>query len=181
MGLISRSDFSTGDIPTASLWNTNFNDAYNVINGNLSDVNLASNAVTTAKIANDSVTQDKLGVMEYVMCFSYNAAIAASAENLRQWLCPYDATATKIELRTGHENSAFAIDLGKADINSSSIGSSFFTAGSANVTASASMLSVSALSNTIITAGSKIILTAKTFSANCGQPLMVNLFMNVGS
>lgn len=176
MALISRSAFSTGDIPTAALWNSNFDNAYNVINGNLDSNNLADNAVTTSKITNAAVTQAKLGTMEHVICFSYNSSFGGSAENLRQVMIPYDCTAISATFRTGHDNSAFVIDIGKANINSSSIGSSFCTA---SVTASGSLVTQTGLTNSVITAGTKVIITAKSYSANCGQPLLINLFVAV--
>ena len=176
MGLISRSDFNTGDIPTAATWNQNFNDAYNVINGNLDATNLADGAVTEGKLGAASVAKSKLGTMEYVACFSYPNTFSASGENLRSILIPYDCTATQVQFRTGHDNSAFVVDIGKADINSSAIGSSFCTA---NVTASGSTVTVTSLSNTFIAANTKILIAAKSYSTNCGQPLLINLFVDV--
>jgi hypothetical protein len=176
MGLISRSDFNTGDIPTASRWNTDFNTAYTLLNGNIDASNLADGAVTEGKLGAASVSKTKLGTMEYVISFAENKTFSASGENLQQMLIPYDCTATKIEFRTGHDNSAFVVDIGKADINSSSIGSSFCTA---SVTASGSVVTVTSLANTFISANTKIIITAKSFSDNCGKPLLINLFVDV--
>lgn len=176
MGLISRSAFVTGDKPTAILWNSNFDNAYNVINGNLDSNNLADGAVTSGKLGAASVDKTKLGTMEYVFSISYPFAFGASAENLQSILIPYDCSATKVEFRTGHSNSAFVVDIGKADINLSSIGSSFCTA---SVTASGSVVSVTSLTNTFIAANTKVLIAAKSFSNNCGNPLLINLFVDV--
>lgn len=171
MALISRSDFIEGQVPAASLWNSNFNTAYTEINGNLNAANLASAAVT----------KEKLNTMEYVASFTYTLPLSASAENLRQVFWPYTSTLTKIELIAGHQSTAFGVDIGLAVMNASSIGSSFFAAGSANVTASGSVLSITgaSLANTTITANSKILLSVKSISTNAGQPLLCNLFFDV--
>lgn len=60
MGLITRTSFSLGDIPSTSEWNTQFDTAYNEINGSLDSNNLANDAVSTDKIANNAVTSDKI-------------------------------------------------------------------------------------------------------------------------
>lgn len=176
MGLISRSAFLTGDKPSADLWNSNFDNAYNAINGNLDSTNLADSAVINSKLASASVTKDKLGTMEYVIPFSYPYSFVGSAENLQAFSIPYACTATKVTFQTGHSNSAFVVDIGKTDINLSSIGSSFCTA---NVTASGSVVTVTSLANTFIAANTKVIISAKTYSANCGVPLLINLFVDV--
>lgn len=171
MALISRSDFTEGQKPSTALWNSNFNEIYDEVNGNLDSNNLASAAVT----------KEKLGVMEYVLSFSYPTQLTATAEDIRQALFPYAGTLTQIDLIGGHQCSAFAIDVGLATMNSSSVGSSFFTAGSANVTASGSVLSITgaSLSNTTIAADSKIVVTVKTVSLNCGKPLLINMYIDV--
>ena len=60
MSIITRTTLSTGDIPTAAEWNTQFDTAYNVINGNLDSTNLAANAVTTSEITDSNVTTAKI-------------------------------------------------------------------------------------------------------------------------
>jgi hypothetical protein len=183
MGTISRTTtWSDGQILNAGDLNTELDTAYNEINGNLDSDNLANNAVNTAEITDNAVTKAKVGTMEYIVPFVYNPSIAASAENLRQFISPFaEATATKLIFGAGGDCSAFAIDIGMADMETSSIGSSFLVAGSANVTSSANFVTAdgAAIQNTVITANSKIILTAKTFSDGCGEPLWVNLYMDV--
>jgi hypothetical protein len=114
--------------------------------------------------------------MEYVISFSYPYGFGAAAENLQSILIPYNCSATKVEFRTGHSNSAFVVDIGKADINSSSIGSSFCTA---SVTASGSVVTQTSLTNTFIAANTKVLIAAKSYSLNCGVPLLINLFVDV--
>ena len=74
MGTISRDTMNTGDILTAAQWNTQFDTAYNEINGSLDANNLASDAVATAKIQNSAVSKGKLGDMPQVVAFTLDSA-----------------------------------------------------------------------------------------------------------
>lgn len=50
MGLISRTSFSLGDIPSTSEWNTQFDTAYNEINGNLDSDNILINSINDDRL-----------------------------------------------------------------------------------------------------------------------------------
>jgi hypothetical protein len=68
MALISRAakagsgtgDYAAGTTISSSEVNADINTAYNEINGNLNSANLATNAVTTAKITDSNVTEAKI-------------------------------------------------------------------------------------------------------------------------
>lgn len=60
MGVVSRTSFSTGDIPSASEWNAQFDTIYNEFNGSIDADNLADSAVTQAKLASDAVVDVKV-------------------------------------------------------------------------------------------------------------------------
>lgn len=60
MGLASLTSYTAGTVLTASALNNNENALLNQLNGNIEAVNLASLAVTTAKINTDAVTFDKI-------------------------------------------------------------------------------------------------------------------------
>jgi hypothetical protein len=59
-GTITHTDYTAGNVITAAGQNTNENAIVNEFNGNISAANLASNAVTTAKITDANVTLAKL-------------------------------------------------------------------------------------------------------------------------
>jgi hypothetical protein len=59
-GLITHTDYTSGNVITAAGQNTNENAVFNEFNGNISAANLATNAVTTAKITDANVTTAKL-------------------------------------------------------------------------------------------------------------------------
>lgn len=59
MGLISFTEVTDGNTANAADLNTPLNTIYDEVNGNLQAVNLADDAVTTAKLADSSVTADK--------------------------------------------------------------------------------------------------------------------------
>lgn len=61
MSLITRTTINTGDILTATQWNTQFDTAYTEVNGLLNSANLADGAVITAKIADANITGAKFG------------------------------------------------------------------------------------------------------------------------
>lgn len=182
MGLVTRSKtYVAGEVLKSADLNTSIDEIVNVVNGNIDSSNLASDSVGTLEIQNTAVTKGKLGTMEYVVAFTYPGGLTSSAENLRQIMFPYAGTLTKIEAISLAECTAFALDVGKAAINSSSIGSSFFTAGSASVTASGTVLSITgaSLANTTITANTKFILSAKSVTSNNAGKVLVNLFVDV--
>jgi len=56
MSIITRTSFSTGDIPTASQWNTQFDTIYNEFNGNISLSNLDTSFSNTIAFNNGAET-----------------------------------------------------------------------------------------------------------------------------
>ena len=65
MALVSFTSIQNGTSPEASQVNNPLTTIYNEFNGNITAANLASNAVTTPKLADASVTADKLGGWNY--------------------------------------------------------------------------------------------------------------------
>lgn len=66
MGLISYQQLEDGVTASANLWNERFGVITNEINGNLDGANLKNSSITTAKIADRSVTADKIKTELYV-------------------------------------------------------------------------------------------------------------------
>jgi hypothetical protein len=74
MSVVSPSQSNAGDTIEASDINNPINQIAAVINGNIDATNIADNAVTTNKIANNSVTGAKLNIVSA----SYTAVVAAT-------------------------------------------------------------------------------------------------------
>lgn len=103
MGTIARTSFSTGDIPTAAEWNTQFDTIYNEFNGSIEATNLASDAVTTIKILNDAVTIDKIST---TVCGIETGAGAPSSTPRAVGDRYIDTTAKRWYIATGTSSSA---------------------------------------------------------------------------
>lgn len=96
MSLISFSNISDGTTIDAADVNTPFNTIYNDYNGGITATNLASNAVTTAKIADDNVTDAKL---------IYGKVRSRQGGNASNWAVAgtttFDTSATDVFIQTG--------------------------------------------------------------------------------
>ena len=56
MALITRTSFSTGDVPSTAEWNTQFDTAYNLLNGSIDNANVkVSAAIDATKIGDGDV------------------------------------------------------------------------------------------------------------------------------
>lgn len=177
MATISRTSFNTGDIPTAAEWNTQFDTVYNEFNGSIDSANLAANAVGSTELLSGAVTKAKLGTMEYVVSFAYNATIAATAENVRQVMFPYAGTLTKIEAKSGTVPGPQNLTI---DVNNSGLtmlnASALSMTGTGMVSADgANIVNTSILANAIL---SLDIINYGTATGG-GEPLTVNCFIDV--
>ena len=177
MGIISRTSFSTGDIPTAAEWNTQFDSIYAEFNGSISAANLAANAVGDSELLSASVTKAKLGVMEYVVCFSYPYSVASTAQNLRQVMFPYAGTLTKIEALSGTTPSPQNIVI---DVNNGGVtmlnASALSMTGTGKVSADgANIVNTSILANSILS----LDIIGYGTATGGGENLTVNLFIDV--
>ena len=65
MGLISYSQLQDGTEAVANDLNNRFGTIYNEFNGNIDAANLKNSAVTREKIADTSITKDKLALRQY--------------------------------------------------------------------------------------------------------------------
>jgi hypothetical protein len=65
MGLLSYTQIEDGNEATANAFNIRFGDIIDVINGNIDQANIKNESITTAKLAPQSVTSDKLGFTKY--------------------------------------------------------------------------------------------------------------------
>lgn len=66
MGLISYSQLQDGTEAVANDLNNRFGAIYNEFNGNIDAANLKNSAVTREKIADNSITKDKLALRQYI-------------------------------------------------------------------------------------------------------------------
>jgi hypothetical protein len=177
MGTIARSTLNTGDIPTAAEWNTQFDTIYSEFNGNISDVNLASNAVTGPKIATGAVSADKLGLISIAIPFSYSASIGSTANSIRQIRIPYNGTLTKINAKSettpGPQNLTINVRAGA---------NTLLNASALSMTGTTLVEKTGAdLVNTTLAVDSILHLDIKTYgtATGGGVPLTVNVFMDV--
>ena len=177
MGTISRSAFTTGDIPTALEWNTQFTTIYNEFNGSIDAVNLASNAVTGVKITDGAVSADKLGLINTTVSFSYNLPIGATGDSVRQMMFPYAGTLTKVVAKSSTAPSPQNLTINITDddltmLNASAMsmtGTTVVTLDGANIV------------NTSIAANSLLELDIVGFGTadGGGEALTVNLYIDV--
>lgn len=177
MGVISRTSFNTGDIPTAAEWNTQFDTAYNEINGNLDANNLANNAVSGVKIQDGAVSASKLATMEYVVPFSYSLPIGGTASNIRQVRFPYAGTLTKIDSKSGRTPSPQNLTI---NVLADSI--TLLNASALSMTGTSLVSKTGAdLVNTTIAANSLLRLDIINYgtATGGGEDLTVNVFIDV--
>jgi hypothetical protein len=177
MGIVSRSALSTGDIPTAAEWNTQFDTIYTEFNGSIEAANLASDSVTGPKIATGAVSADKLGLISTVVSFTYDFAIGATAESIRKMMFPYNGTLTKVIAKSAKDPDPqnLVINLTNGDLT-------VFGASSMSMTGTdAVTLDGGSLANTTIAANSLLELDIIGFgtSTGGGEPLTVNAYIDV--
>lgn len=114
MALITRTSFSTGDIPTAAQWNTQFDTVYNEFNGSISNANISGSA---------AIAYSKLNLATSIVNadISASAAIAYSKLNLATSIVNADIGASaaiaqsKIDWTTD-----FSINTNKFTVNATS-------------------------------------------------------------
>ena len=177
MGIKTRVAFTTGQIPSAVLWNSNFDEIYNEFNGSIEAANLASNAVTGVKIVDGAVSADKLGLINTTVAFSYRTSIAATADSIRQMMFPYAGTLTKVVAKSSTAPSPQNLTINITDddltmLNASAMsmtGTTVVTLDGANIV------------NTSIAANSLLELDIIGFGTadSGGEPLTVNLYIDV--
>ena len=175
MGIISRTDFNTGDIPTASEWNTNFNDAYNEINGSLDANNLASDAVSTVKIQDNAVSKAKLGDIPNVIAFSIPSR-PSNGTGKRSVLFPWAGTITKIVYKSDTTPAPESLVF---DVNNA--GNTIFTASAASASGTATYTVTTGLQNTTVAANAAITLDIDAIGTGTagGEAFSVNLYIDV--
>lgn len=105
MGTVSLTLPSDGDTIDAADVNTPLNAIAAVINGSISDVNLATGAVTTAKIADDAVTAAK---MQYGMIRQRQGGAAGDASWFTQGTTNVDTSAKAVFIQVGSVSSPSA-------------------------------------------------------------------------
>lgn len=118
MAVISRTSFSTGDLLTAAQWNTQFDTAYNVINGNLDSTNIASQGVASTNIASNAVRGSH--ILTATVTAGHTSGLLS--KGFRKGLRVEYATAGSVKINAGY------IDIG---------GVIYYLAASANVLVSA--------------------------------------------
>lgn len=99
-GIIAHTDYTAGSVITSAGQNTNENTIVNEVNGNLSAANLASNAVTTAKITDANVTLAKLDTVLQSTFSFVNSMMLYQSPNLTY----ISASTIDIEANTGTAN-----------------------------------------------------------------------------
>ena len=64
MALITRTSFSTGDVPSTAEWNTQFDTAYNLLNGSIDNANVkVSAAIDATKIGDGDVSNLEFSIL----------------------------------------------------------------------------------------------------------------------
>jgi hypothetical protein len=174
MGIISRVDFVEGDIPSATLWNSNFNTAYTEINGSLDSNNLASDAVTTAKIQDNAVTTDKLGDIPAVALFS--VPYAYEGTSIRTIMFPFAGTISQVSYKSGTTPSPESLVF---DILND--GSTIFTASAASATGTTAVDVTTGLQNTSVLANGILTLDIDAIGTATagGEPFTVSVYIDV--
>ena len=177
MGSISRSAFTTGQIPSAVLWNSNFDDIYNEFNGSIDAVNLASNAVTGVKIVDGAVSASKLANINTTVSFSYNLPIGATADSVRQMMFPYAGTLTKVVAKSATTPSPQNLTINLTDDSLTLLNASAMSMTGTN----AVTRNGGDITNTSIAANSLLELDIIGFGTadGGGEALTVNLYIDV--
>jgi len=175
MGTIARDELNTGDIPTAAEWNTQFDTAYNEINGNLDANNLASDAVSTAKIQDTAVTKGKLNDIPQVVAFNIPTNLSTGTKK-RQIQFPWNGTLTKItyqsETTPGPESLVFDI---------TNAGDTVFNASAASATGTSVVSVTTGLINTAVAANALLNLDIDALGTATagGEGFSVDLYIDV--
>ena len=175
MGVISRSDFTTGDIPTDTLWNSNFNNIYNELNGSINAANLADNAVTGVKITNGAVSADKLGNTPNIIAFAVPYVFEST--NIRQVMFPFSGVLTKVVAKSAKTPSPQNLVINLTDDDVTLLNASALSMTGTN----AVTLDGGSLVNTSIAANSLLELDIVQIGTAIGggEPLTVNLYIDV--
>jgi len=175
MGVIARTSFNTGDIPTAAEWNAQFDTAYNEINGALDANNLATDAVSAVKIQNGAVSKAKLGSIPQVVAFNIPTRPNTGTAK-RSIVFPWAGTITKIVYKS---NTTPAPEALVFDVTNS--GSTIFTASAASATGTDTYTVTTGLQNTTVAANAVLNLDIDAIGTGTagGEPFSLNIYIDV--